>query len=266
MDPMQQARRATTATSILDAAAWIGLFASMLFWSTFFAAMVAPSTIVDYILVLALSAGYAVVLPMLVSMLAPSTPAGMMLAETRWKTFGHGLAVAAALYMAFHAATMIWAWWGARPAAVETGQDIFLTIGTLILFVVVPALAWVQASPDRWVAEVAQARQVQRLKAAQQANIMAAQIQYARGLALLKRGLANATAAERAELAGTLVAMQRAENEAVGQVADQLRILTGIDSGVRLIDDPAVEQSYLTLTDQLGRLHAPINQEDRYAA
>lgn len=258
----QAARRATTATSILDLAAWIGMFASVLFWNNFFFTLTAPAGIIDALLALAIAAGYAVVLPMLISLLAPSTPAGMALAETRWRTIGHVIAVAATVYMAVHAFYVLWAWWQSRPAVAQAGQDIFLAVGSLIIFVVVPALSWVQIAPDRWAAEVIQAQQVRRLRAAQQANIMAAQLQYARAMALLKRGLANATAAERQELAGTLVAMQRAENEAIVQVADSMRLLTGIDTGVRLLDDPQIEEHFHALTGQVERLFAPINEAD----
>jgi hypothetical protein len=164
--------------------------------------------------------------------------------------------------MVYHGFTAVWAWWQTRPAAVASGQDLFLAVGTIIVFVIVPALSWVQMAPDRWVAEIHQAQQVKRLRAAQQANLMAARIQYARAMTLLKRGLANATAAERAELAGTLVAMQRAENEAISQVADQLRIITGIDSGVTLLDDDRLLDQYDHLTGQLTGMIAPVAETD----
>lgn len=257
----QHARKARTAMSILDLGAWLGLIAGLIFWAGFFWGMIAPATIVDSVLACALAAGYAVILPMLISLLAPSTPAGMALAETRWKTFGHTLSVAAALFMSYHAFRVLWAWWASRPAVAQTGEDLFLAIGTAIVFIIVPALAWVQIAPDRWVAEIAQAQQVRRMKAAQQANLMAAQLQYARAMALLRRGVANLTAAECEEVAGTLIAMQRAENEAIGQVADGMRLLTGIDTRIPLLDDPQLLDHYDRLTGQLERLIAPINDD-----
>lgn len=264
-DRGKAAKRNATATSILDVGATVGLFVGTVFWNNLFWLLIAPTGLVEMLLSVALAGGYALILPMLLSLLAPSTPAGMALAETRYKTWGHGIAVAAALYMSFHAFTVVWAWWRSRPAVVETGQDLYLAIGTLIIFIVVPALSWVQIAPDRWVAEIIQAQQVKRLKAAQQANIMAAQIQYARAMALLKRGLANATAEERGELAQTLIAMQRAENEAIYQVADQMRIVTGVDTGVKLLDDPEVERQYHALTETMEQLYTPINEVE-YAA
>jgi hypothetical protein len=256
------ARRHATAMSILDVGATVGIFVGCLFWNIIFWRLIAPGDVLEMLLSVSFAGAYAIVLPMLLSLLAPSTPAGMLLAETRWRTIGHAVALAATIFMGYHAFTIVLAWWQARPAIVQTGQDLWMTIGALIIFIVVPALSWVQIAPDRWVAEIVQAQQVKRLKAAQQANLMAAQIQYARAMALLKRGLANATAAERAELAGTLIAMQRAENEAIAQVADQMGIITGADTGVRLLDDPQIEQHYHQLTDHLERLIAPINDRD----
>jgi hypothetical protein len=255
-------RRNKTAASILDVGAHLGLFVGVVFWNNFFWVLIAPTAMVEMLLSVAMSAGYALILPMLLSLLAPSTPAGMALAETKYKTWGHAIAVAAALFMVYHAFTVVWAWWKSRQIVLETGQDLFMAVGTLIIFVVVPALSWVQIAPDRWVAEVMQAQQVKRLKAAQEANLMAARIQYARAMALLKRGIANATVAERAELAGTFVAMYRAENEAIGKVADQMHILTGIDGGPSLIDDQQIQQRYHELTTSMERLIAPINDVD----
>lgn len=59
-------------------------------------------------------------------------------------------------------------------------------------------------------------------------------------------------------MSGTIVALQRAENEAVGQIADQLAIITGIDTGVSLLDDPAIEQQYHDLADALRRVTTKI--------
>jgi hypothetical protein len=260
-DRVQSWRRRGTATSILDIGAQAGLLVGCVFWNNTFWVLIAPAGWVEIILSVALAGGYALILPMLLSLLAPSTAAGMALAETKYKTWGHAIAVAAAVFMVYHAFTVVWAWWRSRPAVVASEQDLFMAIGTLIIFIVVPALSWVQIAPDRWVAEVVQAQQVKRLKAAQQANLMAAQIQYARAMGLLKRGLANATALERQELAGTLIAMQRAENEGVERVADQMRILTGIDGGPSLIDDPQIERQYHQLTTAMERLYAPINDD-----
>lgn len=254
----RNARRHATAMTILDTAAVLGLFVGALFWNVIFWRLLAPGDLFEVALSVAFAAAYAIVLPMLLSLLAPSTPAGMLLAETRWKTIGHAISLTALLYMGYHAFTVIHAWWASRPAIVETGQVLWMTIGAMIIFIVVPALAWVQVAPDRWVAEIVQAQQVKQLKIAQAANLMLAKEQYARSLAILRRGLSNATVAERAELAGTVVALQRAQNEALEQIADQMRIITGDTTGVRLLDDPHVEQQLQQLADGIQGQALPI--------
>lgn len=258
----QAARRATTATSILDVGAWIGIFAGVVFWGNFFWLMIGPATLPEILQTLSMAAGYSVVLPMLLSTLVPSTPAGMLLQQTRWRTLGFVTTIAITGFLGYHALMVLWAYWGSRPNVLASGQDLPLAIGSLIIFVVVPALAWVQAAPDRWVAEVQAAMAVRRLKMAHQANIMAAQTQYLRTMSLLRRGVANLSAQERSELAGGLIMFQRAENEAIGTIVDTLETMTGISTGVNLIGDDQLEQAYIGITRQLGDLIAEPNVDD----
>jgi hypothetical protein len=262
-DPyVQRARRATTATSILGTGAWIGLLAGVIFWCNFFWYIVAPTGIPELALTWAMAMAYAVVLPILLSTLVPSTPAGMLLQSTKWRTIGFATSIGASGFLVFHAFTVLWAWWQSRPAAMETGQDLYLAIGSCIVFILVPALSWVQAAPDRWVAEVQAAQQVTQLKAAHEANIMIAKTRYLRALSLLRRGVANLTAAESQELADIFITLQRAENEAVAGIVDSLENITGVSTGIRVIDDDLTNRAYTGLTQKLSNLIAPIN--DRY--
>lgn len=260
--PTQAARRAMTATSILDVGSWIGLFAGIIFWGNFFLLMLAPTTVLEVALALGLAIGYSVVLPMLLSTLVPSTPAGMLLQQTKWRTFGFAATVGITGFLGYHALMILWAWWASRPTVEQTGQALPLAIGSLIIFVFVPALSWVQAAPDRWVAEVQAAMAVRRLKMAHEANIMAAKTQYIRALSLLRRGVANLTAAEQQEVAGTLIAFQRAENEAIGAIVDTLEVMTGVSTGVDLIDDEQLADAYAGITQKLGKLIAAPREAD----
>lgn len=258
----QHARRAATGTSILDVGSWIALLAGGIFWFNFFWIIIVPAQIVEVALAVAMALAYALVLPILLSTLVPSTPAGMLLQQTKWRTFGFGATIVAVLYLSYHAFEVLLAWWSSRKAATDTGQELYLAIGSLIVFVLIPALAWVQAAPDRWVAEVQAAMAVRRLKLAQEANIMAMKTQYIRSISLLRRGVANLTVQEADELAGTLVAFQRAENEALGQVVDSLEVITGISTGVRLAEDDELSQAYTGITTKLRGLIAAPNVAD----
>jgi hypothetical protein len=248
---------------MLDIAAWIGLFAGILFWGQFFFTLLAPTNLLDSVYASVMSVGYAIVLPMLLSTLVPSTPAGQLLQRTRWRTIGFVVTIGATLYMAAHAFSVQWAWWAAKPSVAETQQDLWLAIGSCIVFILVPALAWVQAAPDRWVAEVRQSHAVARLRTAQEANLMLMKAQYIRALSIMRRGLANATAAERSEVAQSLIAFQTAENEALGAIVDSLETITGIAMLIDLPEDrEEVVQAYTGITQQLGRLITPPNSID----
>lgn len=258
----QAARRATTSMTVLDLGAWAGLMAGVVFWSNFFYVMIQPALLTDWLQTLVMAVGYAIVLPMLLSTLVPSTPAGMLLQQTRARSWGFVATIGATLFLCWHALTVLQAYWASKPNAASTGQDMALAIGSLIIFVLVPALAWVQAAPDRWVAEVQSAMAVRRLKMAHEANIMAAKTQYLRTISLLRRGVVNLSAQEHAELAGGLVMFQRAENEAIGTIVDTLEAMTGISTGVRILEDAELEQAYTGITRQLAGLIAEPNVDD----
>lgn len=258
----QAARRATTAASILDVGAGLGIFAGVVFWGNFFWLMVEPATLPEILQTMSMAAGYSVVLPMLLSTLVPSTPAGMLLQQTRWRTVGFAVTIGITGFLSYHALTVLWAYWASRPNVLASGQDLALAIGSLIIFVFVPALAWVQAAPDRWVAEVQAAMAVRKLKMAHEANLLAAKTQYLRAISLLRRGVANLSAAEHRELAGGLVMFQRAENEALGTIVDTLEAMTGISTGVNLIGDAELEHAYTGITHELGRLITEPNVAD----
>lgn len=248
--------------TILDVGAWMGLMAGVVFWANFFVVMIQPVLLTDWLQTLVMAVGYAIVLPMLLSTLVPSTPAGMLLQQTRVRTAGFAVTIGATLFLCWHALNVLWAYWASKPNAADTGQDMALAIGSLIIFVLVPALAWVQAAPDRWVAEVQSAMAVRRLKMAHEANIMAAKTQYLRTISLLRRGVANLSAQEHAELAGGLVMFQRAENEAIGTIVDTLEAMTGISTGVNLIGDAELEDAYTGITRKLAGLIAEPNTAD----
>jgi hypothetical protein len=260
----QAARRAATATTILDMAAMIGLGSGILFWGNFFFTIIQPAWLsIDMFLTFAMALGYAIVLPMLLSTLVPSTPAGMLLQSTRWRTWGFAATLAASLYMAWHALIVQMAWWASRPAVVETGQDLWMAIGSCIIFILVPALAWVQAAPDRWVAEVVAAQRVKQLKMAQEASLMLAKAQHLRALSILRRGLANATVNEREEVAATLIMLHRAENESLAQIADGMEAITGIALAIDLPEDRAeVIEAYTGIATDLRRLITEPNEAE----
>jgi hypothetical protein len=258
----QAARKATTTMTILEVGAWVGLIAGIVFWANFFFMLMEPVLLTDMLQALSMAIGYSVVLPMLLSTLVPSTPAGQLLQQTRWRTVGFAVTITITLYMGYHALMVLWAYWASLPKAAATGQALPLAIGSLIIFVFVPALAWVQAAPDRWVAEVQSAMAVRRLKMAHEANIMAAKTQYLRTISLLRRGVANLSAQEHAELAGGLIMFQRAENEAIGTIVDTLEAMTGISTGVNLIGDTELEREYTGITRQLAGLIAEPNTAD----
>lgn len=200
-----------------------------------------------------LALGCAVVLPALLAMITPLTPAGMLLQETRRSTWGFAVMIGAAGFLAYYAYQIVAAFWQAslKDAALAPMQ----TVATLIIGVVVPALAFSWSSPLTWLTEVEQAHQVKRLKMAHDAELAAMKAAYMRAVDKLRVGLANLTAAERQEVAGVLIGMQRAQNDALTAIAGTFRTLAGAELAVPTTTDAHLVQRYEQLAGLLeGRV------------
>jgi hypothetical protein len=222
---------------------WIALtcvVASGMFWFHLHWLLIEPRSIAEAGIALGMGLVYTLVLPALWTMLIPSTPAGMLLQKTQLRTWGFAFVIAGALFLTWHAATIFRIWWLSRPAVAQSGQDLALTVACLIAFIGVPALAWVQVTPEQWVAQVQQAHLVKKLEAMHAADIAAAKIAYYRALRTLAKGLANATVAERAETMQVFKALFSGMNDTLLAVAGTFREVAGVELAVPALDDTTI--------------------------
>jgi hypothetical protein len=147
---------------------------------------------------------YSLAAPLLLSMLVPTTPAGQLLQKTQWRTIGFPVIVGCALFLAYQAEYMLELWLTAQTAVREAGFARPMAISLMIAFVVIPALAWVQLTPERWLAQIQQAHQVKKLEMQQRGElaIIKASILSAERKALI--GWANLLPLEREEVFNTI--------------------------------------------------------------
>lgn len=211
-----------------------------------------------------LALGCAIVLPALLAMITPLTPAGMMLQETRRSTWGFAVMIAAAGFLGWYSYQIVTAFWAAslKDPALAPMQS----MATLIIAVVVPALAFSWSSPLAWLAEVQQAHQVKRLKMAHEAELASMKAAYMRAVDKLRVGLANLTMQERREVAGILIGMQRAQNDALNAISGTFRTLAGAELAVPTTTDAQLVSRYGELADMLeGRILPIYNAPDATA-
>src|SRR5262245_23290235 len=89
-------------------------------------------------------------------------------------------------------------------------------------------LAWVQVSPERWVAELKQAHAVERYKLQVNADLAILQRTLLRGQALAAIGMANLVAEERGELAGILRGLVSGIDQTLGEIEHTMARTTGM--------------------------------------
>lgn len=166
-------QRATVARSALDVIALIFLACAFAFWGVAFWQLLDPPNLLSLLSIQAvvLSLVYSLATPLLWSMLVPTTPAGQMLQRTQWRTVGFYAIIGAALFLTYQAAWMLEAWLYAQPAVAEAGIQRGLAFSLAIAFILCPALAWVQLTPERWLQQIQQAHQVKKLEMQQRGEI-----------------------------------------------------------------------------------------------
>lgn len=249
-----RARRATVGTNVLDAAALLCLIASATFWLNLYWSLLAPPAFsVSALIAVSMGLVYAVVLPVLWSMLIPSTPAGMLLQSTKTRTWGFTFVVAASVYLTFHAWTVLSAWWSVQPNVQTTGQELWMAVACLIAFIGIPALAWVQATPEQWVEQIRQAHLVRKLKIQHAADIAILKTTLLRAQQKAAVGVANLMPAERQELVDTLRALFEGQNETIRAIAGTFRDVADVEVAFRVSDEDELAQTFDVVADELER-------------
>lgn len=245
----QRMRRATVARSALDVIALIFLGCGFAFWGVAFWQLLTPPAILSLlsIQVVVLALVYSLAAPLLLSMLVPTTPAGQLLQKTQWRTIGFPVIVGCALFLGYQAEHMLELWLYAQEGVRAYGFARPMAISMTIAFIVVPALAWVQLTPERWVQQIQQAHQVKKLELAQRGElaILKASILSAERKALL--GWANLLPLEQQEVLSTVRGLLMATSDA------QRAIVRTLDLGAELERDIMGDQEIADRIDYVAQ-------------
>jgi hypothetical protein len=243
--------RARQAGNSWNALSWIAalfLVASLAFWFVLHwtALMVPGAGFPQAVVAVVMTLVYALALPLLLSMLVPTTPAGMLLQKTQWKTVGFPVIVGSALFLGWHARNLIWTWFVSQPVigpnrvTGEPGQETAYTIACLIAFVVIPALAWVQATPEQWLNQIKQAHLVRKLEMQQRGElaILKARLLWAEQRAALS--YAKLLPAERQEIMQTMRGLFMGIADAQRGIARTVGVSADVERALGIPDDQEI--------------------------
>ncbi len=252
-DTYRTVRRATVGTSVLGWVALACLILNGAFWGALMLDLLNPPAVFSaQTLQAALSiVAFALILPLFYSMLLPSSPAGRLLQRQTWHLPGQIATTFAAVFLTWMAMTWLRLWWAAQPNVAEAGQDLFLTITSLIAGVLVPALSWCVMTPEQWIAQIEQARHVKRVEYAMKMEETSMRAAYARAVSLLNSDLTNLTIAQRRELAGILGGFARTQQHALASIAQSWKDMYGVECQLATIPDQELLTSYQEVADLL---------------
>ncbi len=248
------ARRKATAMSALDWVACFCLGASLLFWGVLYFSLIAPTLpqiAPQTFVALALTVMSALIIPLLWSILVPTTPAGQLLQKTQWHTTGFWVILGAAIYLTYYANQWISLWWFNQNVIRENNLVGPVTIFCLIGFILVPSLAWTVVTPERWFLQVNQAREVKKIERMMQLEDLSYKAMIARTRAILNAELAGAAVSRIPELAGLLMASEKLTRQAIYQVAQGYNAMYNAELRLGLESEPELEERYRTTVNLL---------------
>lgn len=253
---VRQARRATAGRNVLSAFSLLFLGASFCFWGVLhWTAMVAPRDLprggwTQMIVAGVLTVVYAFALPLLLSMLIPTTPAGQLLQKTQWRTVGFWVIIPAVLWLGAYAIELMRLWFDAQPAIKAGNLQLAYIVACVVAFILIPALAWVQVTPERWIQEIEAAHAVKKLELLQNGElaILKAQLVRVEGQAAL--GWANLLPAEQQEVTETLKGLFMAISDNQRLIA---RTVGAQAAAERALGDAEIAESLDYVQKQLAR-------------
>lgn len=241
-------QRATVARSALDVIALIFLGCGFAFWGVAFWQLLGPPSLLSLLTIqtVVLALVYSLATPLLWSALVPSTPAGQLLQKTQWRTFGFAAIVGAAFYLTYQAEWMIELWLGSQPGVAEAGFARSLAISLSIAFILIPALAWTQLTPERWVQQIQQAHQVKKLEMQQRGELAIIKASLVRAETLAAIGWANLLPVEKEEAIATQRGLLMAASDTMRSIIRTLGISSDLERSIMGDDEIAEHLDYVT--------------------
>jgi hypothetical protein len=260
----RHARRYTTGRTVLDGLAIIFLCCSAAFWLMLhWTALVGPglpslASAPQAVVALVMTAVYALALPLLLSMLVPTTPAGQALQKTQWRTVGFPVIICSVVLLGYWAVKLVRAWFGAQPTIAEAGIDPAYVVASIVGFIVIPALAWVQVSPERWLREIEQAHQVRKLEMLQRGElaIVKARLLWAEQRAAVS--YAKLLPAEQQEVRDTLRGLLMGIADTQRSIARTMGISADVERSI--MGDQEIADSLDYVSQQLERPAASLDR------
>jgi hypothetical protein len=219
----RSARRHVTAVSMADLTGTVGLIFGGFFWINLYWNLYDPIDPAEQVLIGIAAFLHALSMPVLWSALVPTTPAAQLLQKTKWQTIGFYFIIGFVIFLTVIAGYLIYQWQISRDAVRDSGLAGLLTIVWLILSVGVPALSFVQSTPEQWLKQVEQWQAVKRLDIHFKQELILAREAYGRALAILRYGLDRATVEQRQYVADVWQGMHIAEQENLRAIATTLR-------------------------------------------
>lgn len=256
----------------------VAIVVSFLFWSSWWTRIWRDGTFISWVLAYGMSLLCALAMPLMLSSLIPSTPLGYLLLKNRLRGPGYGFLILCLGGFLIFAYTVAMGLAQTNLALAEGStpeQQLQLArmtaLAMLVLFVGIPAWAWVQSSPEKMVLQAWQDHQVRKMEVTFQIELeqleaqrdqlrkhhkqqlAVIQAQYINALRRLRLPLEQQTAEMFSEVAGILTSLHRHERDVLSRLAVTVDDLVGSNALIPQIEmlngpGPNYEELKLAIT------------------
>lgn len=165
--------------------------------------------------------------PALGSFLIPWSPAGMLLASIKARTWGQAVVLACTIFFGYVYLNIGVSFWSAQDVVANANMAWPQTWLGLVGFIMVPALLWTPVSDDELAATIKQDHLVRRYELQTKADIGILRAGLIRAQGLIERGWANLNEKEREELANALRGLIMGIDGTLAEIKESVRNVSG---------------------------------------
>lgn len=215
-------------------------------WYEVWALLLTPPAVLtpQGIFTVMISAVYALVVPLFISMLLPNSPAGWLLQQQTWAYPGQLAVMVATLVLGFFGGSAMWYWLSSQGAGVvETGMFYPAFFAALVGAFLVPGLQFAYMTPTQQLVRIQQAHEIKKLRILHggEVAVLEARLQWLKQKAALSAS--ELLPADQAQVQETLRGLFKSIGDSQRRIALSVGVSREVMATMGLLADDQIDQA-----------------------
>jgi hypothetical protein len=250
-----------TSQTLLHWLAALGICASAAYWGAIHWMLMGGNVV----LAVAFTAIIVFGTPGLASFFLPWSPAGMLLAKTRSKTYGQIAAATMFFVLLGYSVHVSYSFWLAQPAIVASQMEVWMVVIGVVGFIGMPALVWTPVSMKEFVSHIDQAHQVTRYEMMIKADLASLRAQLIQYQMLCMKNWAELLPEERKQIALFGKALYQGIQKTLIDLGGGFELVSKSAIKFQLKDSDVLGEWMGSIEDALDVPREPLLSEEQYS-